>query len=170
MTVVGFDPGTATTGYGVVSSDEEGRLVCRSYGVFTTPPTLPPEKRLESLYADVSRLLKSWGPDIAAVEELFFKNNVTTGLSVAQARGVVLLACAHAEVPVVGYKPAEVKQGVVGVGQASKEQVQYMVRVLLRLRETPRPDDAADALAIAICHFHVESSVKVNDCLSPRNR
>lgn len=170
MTVVGFDPGTATTGYGVVSSDEKGSLLCRSYGAFTTPPTLSTGKRLERLYADVSRLLNAWRPDVAAVEELFFKNNVTTGIHVAQARGVVLLACAHADVPVVGYKPTEVKRGVVGVGRASKEQVQYMVRVLLRLRETPQPDDAADALAVAICHLHVGSSVKVDDCLSSRNR
>lgn len=154
MTVVGIDPGTATMGYGVVSVDERGGLVHRVHGVFTTSPDRPDEERLASLYADVARLLKEYEPDAAAVEELFFKNNVTTGIGVAQARGVALLACAHAEVPVVGYKPAEVKQGVVGAGRATKEQVQYMVRVLLGLRETPKPDDAADALAIAICHLH----------------
>jgi crossover junction endodeoxyribonuclease RuvC len=145
-------------GYGVVSSDERGRLAHHSHGVFRTAPSLSAEARLASLYADVARLLKSCDPDVAAVEELFFKNNVTTGIGVAQARGVVLLACAHADVPVVSYKPAEVKQGVVGAGRATKEQVQYMVRVLLGLRETPKPDDAADALAIAICHLHVGSA------------
>jgi len=155
MTVVGIDPGTATLGYGVVSSDEGGRLVYRSHGAFTTPPALQIERRLASLYAEVLQLLKVWEPDVAAVEELFFKNNISTGISVAQARGVVLLACAHAGVPVVSYTPAEVKQGVVGVGRASKTQVQYMVRVLLGLPTPPKPDDAADALAVAICHLHV---------------
>lgn len=159
MVVFGIDPGTERTGYGVVASSPQARLEHRGHGVIVTASSLAPEQRLACIYAELSRLLREYRPDVAAIEELFFKQNITTGIGVGQARGVAMLACAHAEVPIVGYKPAQVKQGVVGAGRATKEQVQYMVRVLLRLPEPPKSDDAADGLAIAICHLHCAPAV-----------
>jgi crossover junction endodeoxyribonuclease RuvC len=158
MVVLGIDPGTERTGYGVVSADTRGRLSHRAHGVITTSSALAPEKRLACIYTALSHLLEEHRPEVAAIEELFFKQNITTGIGVGQARGVAMLACAHADVPVVGYKPAQVKQGVVGVGRATKQQMQYMVRVLLELDAVPRPDDAADGLALAICHLHTATA------------
>jgi crossover junction endodeoxyribonuclease RuvC len=154
MMVVGIDPGTATTGYGFVSETEQGELVAVDYGVIQTSPGLPMEQRLLSLYRELKKLLLLHPPDSGAVEKLFFQRNVTTAITVGQGRGVVLLALAEAGVPVAEYTPMEVKQAVVGYGGAEKSQVQHMIRALLGLPDIPRPDDAADALAIAICHLH----------------
>ena len=154
MVVLGIDPGTARTGYGVVALNDRGSLESRAHGVVSTSPSLSPEARLAEIYDALSALIREHRPDIVAIEEIFFKNNVTTGIGVAQARGVAMLAAAHAGISVVGYKPAEVKQAVVGVGRATKDQMRYMTRVLLGLREKPKPDDAADGLAVAICHLH----------------
>lgn len=153
MIVLGIDPGTATTGYGVVQTGERGSVRWKAHGTVRTSPELPPEQRLAQIYAELSELLRVHQPDVAAMEELFFKNNITSGISVGQARGVAMLACAHANVAVAHYKPAQVKQGVVGVGKATKEQMQAMVKTLLGLPEIPKPDDAADGLAVAICHL-----------------
>jgi crossover junction endodeoxyribonuclease RuvC len=152
--VIGVDPGTATTGYALVSEDVEGGVQLVRFGVFETRAGEPMPLRLRSIYDDLSALIRETGPEEAAVEELFFSRNVTTALSVGQARGVVLLAAAQAGLPVYEYKPAEVKQALVGYGSASKTQMQEMVRLLLGLAEAPRPDDAADAVAVAICHLH----------------
>ena len=149
---LGIDPGTAILGYGVIRGDDAPAAV--AYGVVRTEHTLAPEKRLQRLYDGVSRLIAEHLPDTVAVETLFFSKNVTTALPVMQARGVVLLAAANADVPVAEYRPAEVKQAVAGYGRAEKTQMQEMVRILLRLERVPQPDDAADALAIAICHVH----------------
>ncbi|MBO9371608.1 MAG: crossover junction endodeoxyribonuclease RuvC [Chloroflexi bacterium] len=153
MRVLGIDPGTATTGYGVVEETGEG-LRALAYGVVTTPPDLPLPQRLQAIYRELRRLVREWQPDAAAVEELYFNVNVRTAMSVGQARGVALLAMADEGLTVAEYGPGEVKQALTGYGGAEKRQMQEMVRMLLGLPSIPRPDDAADALAVAICHLH----------------
>jgi crossover junction endodeoxyribonuclease RuvC len=153
MRVLGIDPGTATTGYGVVE-EVDGELKARVFGVIRTQAGQPLPVRLQSIYRKVKELATEWEPVGAAVEELFFSKNVRTAMSVGQARGVALLALADAGLNVAEYTPLVIKQAVTGYGSADKAQVQEMVRLLLGLRETPRPDDAADALAVAICHLH----------------
>ncbi len=152
--VLGIDPGTATTGYGFVRQTEDGELQAVTFGVILTPPHTPAHDRLRMLYDDLRELLTAQTPDSCAVEKLFFSRNVSTAIGVGQARGVVLLALAQAGIEVAEYTPNEVKQAVVGYGSADKRQVQEMVRTLLRLPEIPKPDDAADALAIAVTHLH----------------
>ena len=149
--ILGLDPGTASTGYGVVSA-VGNRLRAVEYGVFETPVGMPLERRLEQIFAQVSEVLERNRPDATAIESLFFNANVRTALAVGHARGVSLLACSQAGCEVFEYTPQQVKLAVVGYGRATKEQVMEMVRVLLGLAETPRPDHAADALGIAICH------------------
>ena len=151
--VLGIDPGTAITGYGVVE-DAGGGLKTLAFGVIRTPAGQPLPVRLQSIYRAVRELATEWEPATAAVEELFFSSNVRTAMSVGQARGVTLLALADAGLTVAEYTPLTVKQAVTGYGNADKAQVQEMVRLLLGLAEVPRPDDAADALAVAICHLH----------------
>lgn len=153
MRVLGIDPGTATTGYGLV--EERGdQIVALDYGVITTSARWELAQRLQEIYRQLRRLISEWRPESAAVEEIFFSKNARTALAVGQARGVVLLALADADVPIHEYKPSEVKEAVTGYGAASKEQMQRMVQHLLGLAEMPGPDDAADALALAICDLH----------------
>jgi len=154
MLVIGIDPGTASTGYGLVRQTQGGELELVDYGVFTTPSDHCTSKRLVKLYNDLSTLLTLHQLDSGAVEKLFFQKNVSTAMTVGQARGVILLALAQAGVPVDEYTPREVKQAVVGYGGANKKQIQQMVKTLLEMETVPRPDDAADALAVAICHLH----------------
>ncbi len=154
MLVIGIDPGTATTGYGFVRESEDGNLSAVDYGVISTPANQEMPERLLELFHQLNQLILLHRPDSGAVEKLFFQRNVRTALSVGQGRGVVLLSMAQAQLPVAEYTPLEVKQAVVGYGGAEKSQVQQMVRALLGLPDIPRPDDAADALAIAICHLH----------------
>jgi crossover junction endodeoxyribonuclease RuvC len=154
MLALGIDPGTATTGYGLVRIHPDGSLLAVKYGVITTPKNTPAPDRLAILHQQLRDLLQEHHPDTAAVEKLFFQRNVTTAISVGQARGVTLLALAQAGLEVFEYTPNEVKQAVAGYGSAGKRQVQEMVRVLLSLDDIPKPDDAADALAVAICHLH----------------
>lgn len=151
---LGIDPGTATTGYGLVRLAPDGGLIAVHHGVILTPKDATPPARLEMLYNDLRHLLKEYKPDTAAVEKLFFARNVTTGIAVGQARGVVLLALQQAGIEIFEYTPKEVKQAVAGYGSAEKKQVQEMVRALLQLDSIPKPDDAADALAIAITHLN----------------
>ncbi len=153
MLVLGIDPGTATTGYGLVQETPDG-IQLRTYGIISTPPDLSLEKRLFQLYQELKGLILLHRPESAAVEKLFFQRNVTSALSVGHARGVALLAIAEQNIPVSEYSPLEVKQAVVGYGGADKNQIQHMVKALLEMDEIPRPDDAADALAVAICHLH----------------
>lgn len=153
MIVLGIDPGTATTGYGLVRETPQGAELV-TYGVILTPKTAPMSERLIQIYDRMQELLREHKPDTAAVEKLFFQKNVSTAMSVGQARGVILLALAQARIEVGEYTPNEVKHAVAGYGSADKPQMQQMVRTLLSLREIPRPDDAADALAVAICHLH----------------
>ena len=154
MLVIGIDPGTATTGYGLVRENEDGSLVVVDFGAILTPPDLSMAQRLLELYRRLSEILLLHRPHSGAVEKLFFQRNVRTAISVGQGRGVVLLALAEAGLEVGEYTPLEVKQAVVGYGGADKNQVQQMVCALLGLSDLPRPDDAADALAVAICHLH----------------
>jgi crossover junction endodeoxyribonuclease RuvC len=151
---IGIDPGIATTGYGLVRLEADGGLVAVKYGVILTPKEEAVPLRLEMLYRALRSLLRKHHPDTAAVEKLFFQRNISTAIVVGQARGVVLLALQQAGVESSEYTPNEVKQAVAGYGSADKRQVQDMVRVLLQLTETPKPDDAADALAIAITHLN----------------
>lgn len=153
MIALGIDPGTATTGYGLVREGANGPELV-TYGVILTPKTLPMGERLMQIYAQLQQLIREHQPDTAAVEKLFFQKNVSTAMTVGQARGVILLALAEAGVSVGEYTPNEVKHAVAGYGSADKQQMQQMVRTLLNLHEIPRPDDAADALAVAICHLH----------------
>lgn len=153
MLVLGIDPGTATTGYGLVRDTEQGELVVVDYGVILTPAGMPLEKRLLLLYDRLMEILLLHRPDQGAVEKLFFQRNVTTAIAVGQARGVAMLALAQNNLPVAEYTPLEVKQAVTGYGGAEKLQVQMMVQAVLQLAELPRPDDAADALAVALCHL-----------------
>lgn len=159
MRILGLDPGTATTGYGIVDAID-GRLHVVAYGVITTAAGEPPPQRLQMIFEAINDLLSIHRPDTAGVEEVFFGRNITTAISVGQARGVLLLALANAGLSIGEYSPPRVKEAVTGYGKADKHQVQLMVRNLLDLQETPRPDDAADALAVAIAHYqyhHFES-------------
>jgi crossover junction endodeoxyribonuclease RuvC len=153
MRVLGIDPGIATTGYGVVA-EVGGELNSLAFGVIKTPADQSLPARLQLIYRAVKELAVEWEPTTTAVEELFFSRNVRTAMSVGQARGVALLALADAGLTVAEYTPLAIKQAVTGYGSADKAQMQEMVRLLLGLTQVPRPDDAADALAIAICHLH----------------
>ncbi len=151
--VIGIDPGTATTGYGVVAQTERDELVLLACGVISTQPEDAMHLRLLELFRDLSALIDEFAPDAVAVEKLFFGRNVTTAISVGQARGIVLLTAALKECSLIEYTPAEVKQAVTGYGNADKPQIQEMVQRILSLDEIPRPDDAADGIAIALCHL-----------------
>ena len=154
MLVIGIDPGTATTGYGLVRENHDGSLTAVEYGAILTPAELSMPDRLLELHGRLSEILLLHRPTQGAVEKLFFHRNVTTAISVGQARGVVLLALAAQAMEIGEYTPLQVKQAAVGYGGAEKHQVQQMVQVILGLPEIPRPDDVADALAVAICHIH----------------
>lgn len=154
--VLGIDPGTATTGYGVV--EECGsKLTALASGVIRTASDQPTPIRLQMIHRQLRALASDWEPDEAAIEELFFSSNVRTAMSVGQARGVAMLALADADLDISEYSPLSIKQAVTGYGSADKQQMQEMVKMLLGLDEVPRPDDAADALAVAICHLHSTS-------------
>lgn len=152
--VIGFDPGTATTGYGVVEL-KGSRLVHIAHGTITTPAGEAFETRLVTLHSGVDALLEEYRPDATAIEKLYFKQNITTGISVAQARGVIALAIAQRGLHIGEFGPVEVKNGVVGYGKATKAQVQEMLKILLNLDKKPTPDDAADGLALAICQLRM---------------
>jgi crossover junction endodeoxyribonuclease RuvC len=154
--VLGIDPGTATTGYGLVRSREDGSLESVVYGTLRTPAGMEASKRLSMLFHQMNEVLLLHRPDSVAVEKLFFQRNISTAIAVGQARGVLMLAISEAGLDLAEYTPNEVKQAVAGYGSAGKKQVQEMVRVLLALPETPQPDDAADALAIAITHINTQ--------------
>ena len=159
MRILGIDPGYAIVGYGIIES-EGGKLIPLDYGAIETSAKLSTTARLLQIEKQMTELLSEVKPDEIAVEELFFNTNITTGIKVAQARGVVLLSCAKMCDKLFEYTPLQIKSTVTGNGTAAKTQVQYMVRSLLRLKETPKPDDAADALAAAICHALSAQGVK----------
>lgn len=153
MLILGIDPGTAIMGYGLIKKRGQ-QLSPVTYSCWRTPSDMPMAQRLKVLYESLEDLLHKYSPDVMAVEELFFNRNTTTALSVGQARGVVLLGAARNNIEVFEYTPLQVKQAVVGYGRADKQQIQFMVKALLSLKESPKPDDTADALAVAICHAH----------------
>jgi crossover junction endodeoxyribonuclease RuvC len=158
MRILGIDPGYGITGFGLIEADRgQSRLL--SCGAITTPAGMDFSARLEIIYEDMRQLLEVSKPDAVAIEELFFGQNVTTGIGVAQARGVVLLAIRQAGLEVTSYKPMQVKQAVVGYGNATKHQMQEMTKRLLNLSAMPKPDDAADAIAIALCHARSSTSL-----------
>jgi crossover junction endodeoxyribonuclease RuvC len=160
MITLGIDPGTAKTGFGIIREEQDGNLTTLDYGVIQTSSELSQAERLVQLYKRIKDITLLHHPDNGAVEKLFFERNVRTAISVGQARGVALLAMAESNLEIGEYTPLEVKQAVVGYGGADKNQVQQMVRTILGLIEVPQPDDAADALAVAICHIH---SVKIRN-------
>jgi crossover junction endodeoxyribonuclease RuvC len=151
--VLGLDPGTATTGYGVIET-KGARLHHVAHGAILTPAGQAFALRLKTIHEETARLIDTYAPDSVALEKVYFSRNVTTGIAVAQARGVIALAAVQANKPIGEFSPLEVKNAVVGYGKAAKQQVQDMVKILLNLDARPKPDDAADALALAICQIH----------------
>ena len=158
MRILGIDPGYGITGFGLIDA-QRGQFRLLNCGAITTPPNTDFSWRLEVIFNDMTELLRVAQPDVVAIEELFFGQNVTTGIGVAQSRGVILLAIRQAGIPYYEYKPMQVKQAVVGYGNASKHQVQDMTKRLLKLNAMPKPDDAADAIAIALCHGRSATSL-----------
>ena len=158
MVILGIDPGLAIVGWGVVEC-QRGRFRTLGYGSIQTPAGMRTEERLLKIYQDLTRIIEHFKPDEMAVEELFFTNNITTGIRVAEARGIILLCAEQNGVKMAEYTPMQVKQAVVGYGKAEKKQVIAMVTSILKLQAPPKPDDTADALAIAICHGHSGGSL-----------
>ncbi|MDU4960661.1 MAG: crossover junction endodeoxyribonuclease RuvC [Sporomusaceae bacterium] len=163
MLALGIDPGTAICGYGLVRS-EGSSLKALAYGAIETRAGEPVEKRLNTVFQGVDAVIKQYKPDIVGVEKLFFNRNVTTAMTVSQARGVILLAAAQNGVALAEYTPLEVKQSVAGYGKATKEQIIYMTEKLLHLPAKPHPDDVADALAVAICSLHTYKIGRIWEC------
>ncbi len=158
MIILGVDPGIATIGFGVIEA-RRGQNILKQYGVITTPAGLPLANRLLQISEDMDALIRQFQPDEMAVEELFFTKNITTGIAVAHGRGVILLSAQKLDLPIFEYTPMQVKQAVAGYGGAQKLQVMKMTQRLLKMKHLPRPDDAADALAIAICHSRAATSL-----------
>ena len=158
MIIIGIDPGYAIVGYGIVRY-EGNRFTPLKYGAVTTPANIPFVKRLDIIFNDLSQLFSEYKIDAMSIEKLFFNTNTTTAIDVAQARGVIVLAAERSGVPVFEYTPLQVKQSVTGYGRAEKKQIMEMTRMLLGLEKVPKPDDTADALALAICHAHSAGSL-----------
>lgn len=156
--ILGIDPGFATIGFGLIAADRMNVQMLR-YGAITTPAGLDFHLRLKQIYDDMLELLEITKPDAVSIEELFFNTNITTGIQVAHGRGVILLACTNYGVPIFEYTPLQVKQAVAGYGRAEKRQVMDMTKRLLHLDKTPKPDDAADGLALALCHARSRTSL-----------
>ena len=159
MRILGIDPGVATIGFGLVEAERGQALHMLHYGAITTPAGLPLSRRLYQIETDMEALIGQLKPDVISIEELFFNTNITTGIAVAHGRGVLLFAAEKCGIPLYEYTPSQVKQAVVGYGKAEKRQVMDMTRRLLKLKAIPRPDDAADALALAICHARSATSL-----------
>lgn len=157
MRILGIDPGYAIVGFGILEAERGGVRLLRC-GAINTPAGVPMPRRLLQIQEDMETLIREFSPEAMAVEELFFNTNVTTGIGVAQARGVILAAAARLGVEIFEYTPSQVKQAVVGYGKAEKRQVMDMTKRLLRLRAVPKPDDAADAVAVALCHARSRTS------------
>lgn len=161
MRIIGIDPGTALLGFGVIDADNDPELV--DFGAVETVVGVPMPDRLLFLYDAITKLIAQYQPDVMSVEQLFFARNVTTAITVGQARGVALLAAAQAKLGVVEYTPSQVKHAIAGYGKADKQQMQEMVRILLGMEYAPQPDDAADALAVALCHAQRRSFAELTE-------
>jgi crossover junction endodeoxyribonuclease RuvC len=171
MRVFGIDCGTEVTGYGVVDSDDDGgiaRLIPRAFGAIRLAKTKSTAERLDQVFSELRAELERWSPDAVAIEEVFYSVNAKSALKLGQVRGVALLAAARQSIPVAEYAPLKIKSSVVGYGMASKEQVQFMVARLLSLEVLPQPADAADALAIAICHIHTAQTLRAQGQVAQR--
>ncbi len=151
MRILGIDPGFGIIGFGVIDKTNSGISVV-DYGVITTPKEMYFPERLKAIYDSMTKLIERYKPDEVAIEELFFNKNITTGIKVAEARGIILLTFQQNQLPIFEYTPQDIKLALTGVGRADKSQVQFMVKTLLHLQKVPRPDDAADAVAVALCH------------------
>jgi crossover junction endodeoxyribonuclease RuvC len=151
MIILGIDPGTATTGYGVIKKGKNQALSCLDYGLISTSPKLDPEQRLKKLYLELNQLISKYRPRLLAVEKIYFFKNLKTALPISEAKGVILLAAANKKIKIREFTPLQIKTALVGYGRAQKWQIQRMIQSILKLKEIPRPDDAADALALAIC-------------------
>ncbi|MBE6034061.1 crossover junction endodeoxyribonuclease RuvC [Aminipila sp.] len=162
MRILGIDPGYAILGYGIVEMKGNHFQVC-GYGAVTTEASMDMTDRLKCLYSSLTEIIAEYEPEVASIEELFFNTNTKTAIMVGQARGVAILACANSGMEIAEYTPLQIKQALVGNGRAEKKQVQYMVKTILNLKDVPKPDDTADALAAAICHGH---SAHANERLS----
>ena len=158
MRILGIDPGYATIGFGVLEA-ERGSFRLERYGTITTSPDQPFSQRLLTIYEDMNQLIDTVAPDVMAIEELFWGHNVTTGIGVSHGRGVILLSAAQRQLPVFEYTPMQIKQAVVGYGNATKQQVMDMTKRLLKMEKVARPDDAADAIAVALCHSRSNTSL-----------
>ncbi len=158
MRIIGIDPGYAIVGYGIIDYSSNHFSVV-DYGAVTTKAHTPFDSRLSTIYDGLTQLISMYKPDAMSIEKLFFNTNTTTAIDVAQARGVIVLAAAHGGLNIADYTPLQVKQSVVGYGRAEKKQVQEMTRLMLNLKSVPKPDDTADALALAICHAHSAGSM-----------
>lgn len=158
LRILGIDPGLATVGFGLVDTDKS-KMKLVTCGVITTPAHTSLSSRLDRIFSDMKELIRQFDPDVISVEELFFNTNITTGIAVSHARGVILLAAFQSGVPVYEYTPLQVKQAVAGYGRAEKRQVIDMVKRLLNLPTAPKPDDAADAVALAVCHARCSTSL-----------
>lgn len=167
MIILGIDPGTATTGYGIIKNKTDGKnkksLSLIDYGTITTNKSSSAEKRLKIINDELNGLIKKHRPDILAIENIFFFKNLKTVVAVSQSKGVILLAAANKKIPIYEFTPLEVKMTITGYGRAEKKQIQEMVKILLNLKEVPKPDDAADALAVAVCgSLKIESLKRLN--------
>ncbi|MDO4870436.1 MAG: crossover junction endodeoxyribonuclease RuvC [Bacillota bacterium] len=160
MRILGIDPGYAILGYGVVDKIGNKFRAC-DYGAITTDKDMPMPLRLEALYDGLREIIEEQRPEVASIEQLYFNNNAKTAINVGQARGVAVLACIKAGLEIAEYTPLQIKQALVGYGRADKKQVQFMVKTMLNLKEVPKPDDTADALAAAICHGHSSESANI---------
>lgn len=163
MIVLGVDPGTATTGFGVVARGGGGAVSLLECGVVRTEPSSDLAVRLKEIYQGIGEVVERVKPDVVAVEGIFYGKNVRTTVVLGHARGAILLAATMHDLPVAEYSPAEVKSAVVGTGRATKEQVQFMVQRLLKLKSVPRPADAADAIAVALCHCYADTLAQVRE-------
>lgn len=162
MIIIGIDPGTARTGFGIIRAEKKknggkSNLKCLAYGVIETKPGFPPEQRLKKIHLELSKLLNRYKPKVLAVENIYFFKNLKTALPVSEAKGVVLLTAAKKKIPVYEITPLQVKMGICGYGRADKKQVARMIKEILKLKEIPKPDDAADGLAIAVCYSFKKS-------------
>ncbi|MFC1567015.1 crossover junction endodeoxyribonuclease RuvC [bacterium] len=158
MRILGIDPGTAATGWGIICNENRNAIII-DYGCVLTPANTHLALRLDTIHKEVSEIISKHKPDIIAVEQLFFASNVKTAISVGHARGVILLTAQQSALPIFEYTPLQIKQAITGYGRANKKQIQYMVQRLLKLKNIPKPDDAADALAVALCHNNMNKFV-----------
>lgn len=162
MVVLGIDPGTATLGWGIIKKTENQEYKVEAYGCIETDRATIFSERLKEIYKRLKKIIQTYHPDTAAIEQLFFAKNVKTATSVGEARGVAILAAVEANLAIAEYTPLQVKQSLVGYGRAEKKQMQKMVKILLGLEDIPKPDDAADALAVALCHLNSQRMGKLS--------